>query len=1178
MYLRRLSIHGFKSFAAATELRFDSGITAIVGPNGTGKSNIVDALRWVIGEQRVRILRSDKMNSIIFNGSARRRPLGMAEVELTIENSRQVLPVEYTVITIGRRLYRSGEAEYLLNGTPCRLRDIQDLFTDTGMGAGAYSVIELKMIDEILSDKAQDRRRLFEEAAGLTKYKQRRSQAIRKLEITQADLARVLDLTDEISKRVASLKRQAATAARYRRYQERAQALDYTLLHLEREGLQTEEAAIGANLQRFEDELTRWISRTSRNEAGVESLRTALVAAEHTVGVSQKALSDNQTQVTRMEAELTLDQEKQSVIRRDLARLDQERAEDRQRVSGLADDGQRIRSALIDAGEAARTAEALLTDAGQKVSAARSQLQARQDALRQQRTQRQQYADSLSAHRRKLDRCESRITWLKEESGRLGREKQSVGTELAEMGIRHSEAGIRSQIVETALQMTGEKLEAAQLRHEELDDAVHEISRRLGELSQEAAGRAAEIEMLESLITSREDFPNAVRFLEEAGVAGRLRTVSDVITCAPEHRDMLDAALGRFGACIIVPTRREAAQALQSLKSHGQGRVLLAILNQVGRSAPSDSPPELPGRPLRDLIEVRSPDCAGLIDFLMHNIRCADSLDQAEHLLRADSGRQVRYVTPSGEWRDESGFLHGGGEAVGTLTVHLERRDTLELSRHELDRLHADIAELERQRKDLQLEMDDLDLAQLAVNVHEGEIKVQELRHNVRRLADDQARLEQQLAEVREQTRRVGHEIETQQSERQQLEQLLESVEADHTRARDIVKETDEVQMRLQRAALVAQDEYAARSVEAVACRAQCDALQRDLNRIGESEAELNRKKERRKKEGLLLEVRRATLSQEVEELKEQLENTRGQRPGLEQRFHADKDQIMGLRVELKGVEDRLRKLRREREAAQQRVTDCRMQHVAVQTRLTEVSRRVEECGESVSVVDEDFTQKEMRREREELDRKMQGMGRVNALALEEYEQEKQRLEFITGQCDDLQEAETTLNRTIAEINVAAKRRFSDVFGVVRENFQELFAELFGAGATCDLVLSQVEDVLESPIEIMAKPRGKRPVGITQLSSGEKTLTAIALLFAIYMVKPSPFCFLDEVDAPLDDANIDRYMRLIRRFADDTQFVLVTHNKRTMEMADRLYGVTMQEQGISSMVGVQFEQALAYAN
>ena len=1178
MYLRRLSIHGFKSFAAATELRFDSGITAIVGPNGTGKSNIVDALRWVIGEQRVRILRSDKMNSIIFNGSARRRPLGMAEVELTIENSRQVLPVEYTVITIGRRLYRSGEAEYLLNGTPCRLRDIQDLFTDTGMGAGAYSVIELKMIDEILSDKAQDRRRLFEEAAGLTKYKQRRSQAIRKLEITQADLARVFDLTDEISKRVASLKRQAATAARYRRYQKRAQALEYTLLQSEREGLESEEAAIAASLQRSEDDLTRWISRTTRNEAAVESIRTALVAAEHTAGQSQQALNDHQAQVARMEADLTLDQEKQSVIRRDLARQEQERAEDRQRSDDLADEGQRIHSALLDAREAAQAAEALLTDADQKVGASRSQLEARQAALRQQRSQRQQYADSLSQQRREMDRCESRLSWLNEESGRLDREEQSVASALDDTGMRLSEAGARCGDLEAVLQVAGQKLEAAQRRHGELSASARDVVRRLNSLSQEAAGRAAEIEMLESLVASREDFPDAVRFLEEEGAVGPLRTVSDVISCAPEHRAMLDAALGQFGACVVVPSRREAAQVLQTLKSQGQGRVLLATLNHVDRLASSESPTEFPGQPLRDLIEVRSPDCTALIDILLRNISCADSLDHAEHLLRDQSGQPVRYVTPAGEWLDENGFLHGGGEATGTLPAHLERRDTLERFGDELGGLEAEIGELKRQRTDLQQNLDDLDLAGLAGGVHEAEIGVQEARHGMRRLADEQVQLERRMDQVRQQVSRADEEIAAQETERQKLKWMLESAEANHTRASDIVREADDVQVRLQRAAQEAQDEYAARSVEAVASRTQCDALQRDLARISKSESELTRKKERRQKEGLMLEVRRATLAQELEELKEQLEKTRRQRTGLEQKFHADKDQIMGLRVELKGIEDSLRKLRREREAAQKRVTDCRMQQVAVQTRLTEVVRRVKECGESVSVVEEDLTQEEMSREREALNRKMHGMGRVNALALEEYEQEKQRLEFITGQCDDLQEAETTLNRTIAEINVAAKRRFLDVFGIIRENFQELFAELFGAGATCDLVLPNAEDVLESPIEIMAKPRGKRPVGITQLSSGEKTLTAIALLFAIYMVKPSPFCFLDEVDAPLDDANIDRYMRLIRRFADETQFVLVTHNKRTMEMADRLYGVTMQEQGISSMVGVQFEQALAFAN
>ena len=1178
MYLSKLSIHGFKSFAAATELQFNPGITAIVGPNGTGKSNIVDALRWVIGEQRVRILRSDKMNSIIFNGSEKRRPLGMAEVELTIENSRQILPIEFTVVTLGRRVYRSGEAEYLLNGTPCRLRDIQDMFLDTGMGAGAYSVIELKMIDDILSDKAQDRRRLFEEAAGLTKYKQRRSQAIRKLEITQADLARVFDLTDEISKRVSGLKRQATTAARYRKYQKRAQALEYTLLKLECAGLESEAAAIASQLQVSEDELVGWVSRTSVDEAAVQSLRSALITAEHSAGTNQEALNDHHAQIAKTDATLTLTREKLSVIQRDLARLSNEKAEDKSRAKALDKQSRRLRDELKEAAERAEQASEALAGTESRMQSTRHQLQARQEALRQQRSERQQFSDTLIEYRRKLDQCESRITWLTDERSRLADQAKTHVTDLEAIQLRLAKATAERDELEQVLQGAATDLEAAERTHTEFSGAISDLSERLNGVGRDKAVRTTEIQLLESLIQSREDFPDGVRYLVEEGAAGPIRTVSDVITCSPEHRAMLAAALGEFGACIIVSSRKEALEVIDTLKANSQGRAHLVMLDEVGQEPTASEPSRHSGQRLRDVIEVQSQDCVPLIDVLLRNIYCVDTLDQVDSLPQSRSAQAARYVTPTGEWLDERGFMHGGSLATLAVQTHLDRRDTLKKSKQELTELEATGHKLDLDRAELEKALANLNLAVLAKAVHSAEIQLQSAQHTTRRLSDEQTLHVQQQDQVHQQLKRISDELDSQESDRQQLQRLLDSAETDDARAKASVEEADEVLVHLQQKAQQAQDEFAAKSVDAVAAKTQCNALQRDLDRIDTSKSELDHKKEKRKQERMLLDVRQATLTQEIEELKRSLKTKRSQHSGLEDTVRVDKDRIMQLRVKLKDLEDRLRKLRREREVAQSKVTKYQMQQVAVETRLNEVVRRVEASEPVEAVVEEQMTEEAMREEIDSLNRRMQSMGRVNALALEEYEEEKKRLEFITDQCTDLQDAETTLNQTIAEINVTAKRRFEGVMDVIRENFQELFEELFGAGATCDVVLSDSGNVLESPIEIMAKPRGKRPISISQLSSGEKTLTAIALLFAIYMVKPSPFCFLDEVDAPLDDANIDRYMRLIRRFAEDTQFVLVTHNKRTMEMADRLYGVTMQEQGVSSMVGVQFEEALAYAS
>ena len=1177
MYLSSLDIHGFKSFATATELRFDAGITAIVGPNGSGKSNIVDALRWVIGEQRVRILRSDKMNNIIFNGSAKRRPLGMAEVRLTIENSRQVLPVEYSVITIGRRLYRSGEAEYLLNGTPCRLRDIQDLFSDTGMGAGAYSVIELKMIDEILSDKTQDRRRLFEEAAGLTKYKQRRSQAIRKLDITQADLARVHDLTEEISRRTESLKRQAAVAARHKRYEERIQELDYTLLQMERHNLELDKAAVTEQLQQLEDELTRWITQGSVDEASVETVRSALIAAESSAASNTKNLNDHRTTVTGLEADLRIVQEKQASLKRELKRIEQEDADDQGRHQDHSSQAKALRKGIGDAELIEQKKSADLEAAENTLRSARAELQKQQEKLHRLRSAQQQLVDEHAIARRDLARYESSQTWLTEDGQRLEQDKSLLESAIAEREADRLQLQSKCKDQVQAEQVATSRFVEAREKHDRLLAQIGSAEQALQTLKQEAAAKAAESETLQSLVASREEFPDAVRFLSESVEFSHLRTISDVVTCSPDHQSLLAAALGEYGACIVAPSYDEAVRILHFLKSQGQGRAMVAALDRVPTKLASQQADTRVGQSLRDFVVIKDDTCGTLINWLLQDVICVDTLDQAANQQKTNPRRPMRYVTADGEWLDDYGFVHGGGQSTAPVLTQLSRRDALDKCKDALRVLDDKIARQQDRRARLGAQVADLNLEVLREAGESAAAKSQLMQQELRSLEDQLATLRVQSDQLQQRERQVEEKLASSGSMVQKLRSRAAKIDADCGVANEAVLEAGKDLDGLQGTAQQAHDVFAEKKAEAVKAKAQCGALQRQLDMVLASQAELSGRIESRQRSGLHLEAQRASNDQKLSEFEQVLRTERGRRGGLDEAVQADSKQLMRLRVKLNRLEENLRKLRRGRETAQSRVTEQQMQHVALSTRLEDVISRMEEFPSPMAVSGEVTDPEALLNELNALKKKMRGMGRVNALALEEYEEEKQRLEFMTGQCRDLQEAEATLARTIQEINVAAANQFSEVFDVIRGNFQELFEELFGSGATCDLVLANEDDVLESPIDIMAKPRGKRPVNINQLSSGEKTLTAIALLFSIYMVKPSPFCFLDEVDAPLDDANIDRYMRLIRRFADDTQFVLVTHNKRTMEMADRLYGITMQERGVSSMVGVQFEQALAIA-
>ena len=1173
MYLSRLDLHGFKSFAQKTTVDFSPGVTAIVGPNGCGKSNVIDAVRWVLGEQRARLLRSEKMDGVIFNGAEGKRPLGLAEVSLTVQNTRGVLPTEYGEVTVTRRLYRSGDSEYLLNGTVCRLRDVLDLFMDTGMGAGAYSVIELKMVEDILSENADDRRRLFEEAAGVTKYKRRRAQALKRLDATQADLTRLDDILEEVEKQVRSLARQAQKASRHARLAERLRRLELALAAHDHAALQTERSALETTATERRDEAGGLAAQIAAGEADLERARLALIDREGAMAAAARTLNAHVETVRALEADLRLGAERQTASRRALDRVAAEREADAADAERLAAEAAEVRAALDAAREDAQRTREALDAATAKRSAAVDEAAERRAALA---------ADRLAADRARRaardaeaarDRAHDRRALQQAEADRARAELEALGNrdEADVEAARQASESAGSAFADAESRLDAAR-EAAEAARETLDQA-----RTAAQAARAARDTArAETTLLASLAGDGTD--GGAAFLLEAGTEAV--PLADLVACDEPDRLALDAALGSYAGALVVDTDADVEAAVARLRAADAGRASFVVLDRIPGEVPR---PPAPGgaRPVLDLARPAERRVEPLLSLLLRDAFVVDTLDGAE-ALRAEIPT-ARFVTREGARSDGPGLVHAGSAALSGTAGRLGRRERLDRATAHLDDAEASVEatagaldQAEGARREAEASRREAETARDAARAQRDAARDALARTEARRsaLGDQRSRIAGRLSELDAALAQAPGDTD------------LDAAVAE-TAAQAEIREAD----RDRAEAASGAAEAARRDAEAAHADARLAHAQAAAEAAGR-QAALDRNAQSRRD----LDARRETREVEAERLAAELDAATGAGGDLAARLDAERQKTDALqsaaadaetsvlehRATIADVEANLRAVRGARETAVQATTAAELRLAEIATRQETIAERLaDEHGVDLDEADaererlqaeEMFQPETARREVPSLRDKIRGLGAVNALALESYEEEQTRLAFLQEQRADLAGAEASLLDTIREINETARTRFDDTFEAVRTAFQRLFTDLFGASAAADLALDG-DDPLEAPVTITARPHGKRPVSLAQLSGGEKTLTATALLFAIYLVKPSPFCILDEVDAPLDDANVARFMDLIRSFADSTQFILVTHNKLTMEAADRMYGVTMPTPGISRLVGVRFDEA-----
>jgi chromosome segregation protein len=1170
MKLRSLRVHGFKSFADATKIDFHDGITAIVGPNGCGKSNISDAIRWVLGEQRPTAIRGAKMEEAIFQGTVNRRPVNRGSVSLTVSNEDGALPLPFEEVEVGRQVFRDGGSEYSINRAAVRLRDVLDLCRDTGLGANAYAMIENRMIDAILSDRADERRGLFEEAAGIGKYKDRRKAASRRLERAEMDLQRLEDVIAEVHTKVRSLARQKGKAERYLEYRKRRLDVEVTVVRYQLDTLQQRLTAVSRELEGDLQSGQGMVAELRAAEADYESLRLREVDAERERSSVAGQLDAVRDELVRWERDLAVADERAVYAERRLTQIDEERG-----------------AALGRAERLDRDAAELQGD-GDKLSGELDELRTLADA---RRVEAQAVRDRLQEAREQLAGVESRERELARKGAQLEGDAEASEAQAAELERRLeglleelSEAGEALTDLESQGDLFSGRLDDLARA---VDDALERVDARVTELASarqalnvaraeemEAADRASSLgarrAALEQLERDREGLEPTVKGALELADEGVVGTLSDFITAPGDLVKAVESYLGPLARALVVKDGAAVSRLHRWFTSswEGGGGLILLALDRVPDSAKTASGTLLS--------RVRTTGAgAPWVRAILDGVDLVDESDPGDHA----AGERV---AASGTVVERRGIVRIGNPVGGTGV--LERKEQLRtiLAEHAESQEAAGEARAGREA---------------AENVvRDAEDALDGARAVLREAEDTRLRAEAELqAQVDRKGRMDRH--------RDDLARQVEGTRAARNRALQRAEEAreDHKVLLAEEEGIQAQRTGAGEAVEAIqeeweTARAEEARMAVDLARLEGDVTRLSERLEAVVAARSQAHDRVAALGAEEETLRGELAEARrirdegagaterlfGQRTALEQEVREKDEALQAVAEALAAAERRVREARTAERAASDRRHTLELERQELGGRIERIRERLEgEWGRSLESLlesaepvegDPEVLQEELR----ELVIAIEKLGPVNQLAVEEHEEESKRLAFLTEQHGDLVTARNDLRNAIREINKTATDLFVSTFDQIRENFRETFLRLF-EGGEADIWLQDADDPLESPIEIHASPRGKKTQRIDLLSGGERALTALSLLFGIYLVKPSPFCVLDEVDAPLDESNISRFIKLLQDFKGDTQFVVITHNPRTIEAADWIYGVTMEEPGVSTVVGVRLEEALQAA-
>lgn len=1174
MYISKLSLYGFKSFSKKSEIHFGKGITTVVGPNGCGKTNIVDAVRWVIGEQKSSVLRADRNTDVIFNGTATRRPLNLAEVSLTIHNVSGRISLPYSDIVITRRLYRNGESEYFINNNVCRLKDITDLFIDTGMGANAYSIIELKMIEDILSENPDERKRLFEEAAGVNKYRVQRKAALRKLEATKDDLVRLNDIISEVDSQVKSLRKQLH---RYEKHQEITQKLISSEVQLAARkvtDIRSSLAPIESRLQSDRQKLEKIVADLNKKEEVWNSKQQKFEEQEQTLEKKNRELAVIRDERNKYQTKSLLFKEQlrninQSIIRlqTEIQSFEQTIREKENKETQLKQQYAEIQKTLQRKREVFKVIESENQEIEQKYSKLNTEIQTLQeerfDLLKQHAENSARFGslqDNIQQREKELAAIELQLNSRQEQ-------EQKLSAILDQ--IQQSVESIKND-----LDSHRENQNEIDKRYEDLIETERNLQQDQRQLESKIDRLNNQIQFYNSIIQSKEGFSPGLQFVLEnlsefEGVKGAL---SDLLSVDSKYYLAIEAVIKDISRLLVVNNKKTALETLEKLAQNGKGRVSIIPLD-----AEFQAPQEQPGslKKMRPLLEIVKCDSSlkPLKEFLFQNIYCCED-SQFDSLIEDRELQQISLVSDKGRFRDANGFFTGGSE-ISESNILVGRTERLYSLEKEADAVQNDLdglqAQLENVRSDISKMLNEKKkinqtirekeqkLRDFQEQLRSSESKLLETKSICKTLNDNRVSLRVMIENFRERMSREDPGKVNLDSEIQAIEAKINT----YKESAAVVKtELDRVNMegQNQRIELINLENRFRNLADSR------EVAQRTIQRALQDKAAARLEKDK-------LEKNSAEIQQKIDYNEKQMNDFQQQVTTAEKVINEFRNSFQELRTSLQELNDQMYRLRREKEILTDTIGRLELEKSGYRASINEIqSILLEKYNQKIPAeVQEDLPElQEAQRIVDRYKRNLELIGMVNMTVKDEFEEENSRLSFLTEQRDDLIKSEKGLNEVINQIDKIAREQFSDIFGKIRYNFKSTFS-IFFDGGEADLRMVGDSDPLEAQIEIWACPSGKKMRSLKMLSAGEKALTAIALLFGIYQVKPSPFCILDEVDAPLDDKNTRRFTDVIKTYSENIQFIVITHNKSTMSIADSLYGVTMSESGVSQIVSVKLE-------
>ncbi|EKB48842.1 chromosome segregation protein SMC [Cecembia lonarensis] len=1177
MLLSKLEIKGFKSFGDRMVIHFDKGITGVVGPNGCGKSNVVDAIRWVLGEQKSRMLRSDKMENVIFNGTKNRKPTNMAEVSLTFENTKNLLPTEYTHVTITRRYYRSGESEYLLNGIACRLKDITNLFMDTGINSNSYAIIELKMIDELLNDKNNSRRDLFEEAAGISKFKTRKKETLRKLEDTDADLERVEDVLFEIEKNLKSLEKQAKQTAKYfeikKEYKEAS-------INLAKRSVEKHSASLIALHQKVQGEQDRKLSiqtKIAEKEAQLEQGKADLIQREKLLASRQRALNEQVNKIRQFESDKKIKNER-------LRFLEDRSQKLREQIEADRKSNERAGFSIRSLEQEKESAQKILQELEFIVEELRETYEAKKTEQVEIQERQKMLSKEFSLKKDRLYQLSKdqeikqiQLSTLKQELEKTTSDDSSQVSNLQDFEDKIYELKVALDQKTEGLSLLKSKEEEQVKKIEEANRVIEMIREEVTQISRKLDAKQNEFNLTKSLVENLEGFPEAIKFLKKSpNWTKDTPLLSDILTTEERYRVTIENYLESYMNYYVVDTEAQAIAAVHLLSDAARGKANFFILEHFNNFHPAQTKIFSNAVPATEIIEYDE-KYGKLIAFILDDVYIVQGEYQD-----FPKDQNAIFISESGKLTKKKFSISGG--SVGLFEgKRIGRAKNLEKLEKEIKELNKRVSAT-RSNLDGKLS----DLLKLKAISYKQEIEKQQ--HEI-------SEINQEYVSVKTKKEQLSELLSSNANKR---EDILDRIESLQFSLEDIMPQLQEVkvdfeklELELEEINLKLQHELELLSQKSAAFNQENIRYHQQLNRISSLEQEIEFKqaafessKERignsqQELSGIDAEIRSLLENNEIkdDELIELYTEKEGIEVGVNE---AEKDYYAG-RGHIDETDKQIRELQKSKESIdalmqemQQSVNEVKLKLASLKERLSvEFEIDLDQLMEENPDLDEaylELAESDIREIVSKAKEKLERIGPINPMAMEAYEEIKERHTFITAQKEDLIKAKTSLIETIQEIDQVAKATFLDAFSKIKENFVKVFRSLFTAEDDCDLKLVDPDNPLESPIEIMAKPKGKRPLTINQLSGGEKTLTATSLLFAIYLLKPAPFCIFDEVDAPLDDANIDKFNNIIQNFSKESQFIIVTHNKRTMASTDIIYGITMIEAGVSRVVPVDLRE------